>query len=149
MNRSHLENRGFRRDQEFSPISCWYKYDDRRGCKQRDLDEVPGEEIRSTSQTGQARTHHLVDTMNDGQTIFSLVTGEVKVPVHVVGTLSADVLAEAVVRAIYGPATGGRIADHCERNRAKVTRIARLIMKLHIHFQYVNLMLNLPKSSRT
>ena len=52
--------------------------------------------------------------MNDGDTIFSLATGEVKVPVDVVGTLSADVLAEAVVRAIRAAKGGGGLPAYCE-----------------------------------
>ncbi|MGG1576184.1 peptidase S58 family protein, partial [Fictibacillus sp. NRS-1165] len=41
-----------------------------------------------------------VHTMYDGDTIFSLATGEVSASVDLIGTLAADVLAEAVIQAI-------------------------------------------------
>lgn len=49
---------------------------------------------------GLARTIVPIHTMNDGDTVFSLATGQREASVDVIGALSAEVLAEAVVRAV-------------------------------------------------
>ena len=70
--------------------------------------------VAQMSHNGLARTIYPVHTMNDGDTIFSLATGEVKVPVDVVGTLCADVLTEAVVRAIRAAKGAGGLPAYCD-----------------------------------
>ena len=48
--------------------------------------------------------------MYDGDTIFALATGEVKADVSVVGTFAAEVMAEAIVRAVkMAKSAGGLI----------------------------------------
>lgn len=60
-------------------------------------------EAKKTAQmahNGLARTIRPIHTMYDGDTIFSVATGEVEASVDLIGTLSADVLAAAVIRAV-------------------------------------------------
>jgi L-aminopeptidase/D-esterase-like protein len=75
--------------------------------------------VAQMSHNGLARTIYPVHTMNDGDTIFSLATGKVNVPVDVVGTLSADVLAEAVVRAIRNAKGAGGLPAYCDIKEQK------------------------------
>lgn len=64
------------------------------------LTKAEATKIASLSQNGLARTIYPVHTMHDGDTIFSVATGGVDVPVDLLGTIAADVLAEAVIVAI-------------------------------------------------
>lgn len=56
--------------------------------------------VASLAQNGLARTIYPVHTMYDGDTIFAVATGGIDASVDLVGTLAADVLAEAVLVAI-------------------------------------------------
>lgn len=64
------------------------------------LTKAQASKIASMAQNGLARTIYPVHTMFDGDTIFSLATGDVDVSVDLVGTIAADVLAEAVILAV-------------------------------------------------
>lgn len=65
--------------------------------------------VAQMAHNGLARTIFPVHTMHDGDTIFAAATGGVDASVDLVGTLSADVLAEAVVNAIIAAETAGGI----------------------------------------
>ena len=56
--------------------------------------------IAQMAHDGLARCIYPVHTMSDGDTIFAATTGGVDVSVNLLGTLAADVLAQAVVNAI-------------------------------------------------
>jgi L-aminopeptidase/D-esterase-like protein len=64
------------------------------------LTKAQATKVAQMAHDGLARTIYPVHTMLDGDTIFAVATGGADVPVDVVGALSADVLAEAVVRAV-------------------------------------------------
>ncbi|CAM3427022.1 P1 family peptidase [Hydrogenibacillus schlegelii] len=58
---------------------------------------------------GLVRTIYPVHTMFDGDAIFALATGEVEADVNWVGTVAADVMAEAVVRAVKAARGAGGV----------------------------------------
>ncbi len=64
------------------------------------LDKAKANKIASMAHNGYARTMRPAHTMVDGDTIFTMGTGEIEVDTNVVGMLSARVMAEAVVRGI-------------------------------------------------
>lgn len=55
--------------------------------------------IASMAHNGFARSIRPVHTMSDGDSIYALSVGQVEAPLNMVGTLAADVMAEAVLRA--------------------------------------------------
>jgi L-aminopeptidase/D-esterase-like protein len=65
--------------------------------------------VAQMAHDGLARTINPVHTMYDGDTVFAVATGEVEASVDVVGALSAEVLAEAVVQAIVHAKEAGGI----------------------------------------
>ncbi|MFD3449635.1 P1 family peptidase [Microbacteriaceae bacterium 4G12] len=69
------------------------------------LTKVQVNKVASMAHDGLARTIHPIHTMYDGDTIFSVATGGVDTSTDLVGTITAEVLAEAVIAAIYA-ATG-------------------------------------------
>jgi len=52
------------------------------------------------AQDGYARTISPAHTMFDGDTIFCMATGEVEAGVNVVGAITAEVMARAIVKAV-------------------------------------------------
>ncbi len=62
----------------------------KRGCKK----------VAQMAQAGVARTVRPVHTMFDGDAIFALATGERPADVNIVGTFAAEVVAEAIQRAV-------------------------------------------------
>lgn len=61
------------------------------------------EEVNKVAQMahdGVARTIHPAHTMLDGDTIFALATGKRKAEVNIVGTFAAEVVAQAILRAV-------------------------------------------------
>lgn len=64
------------------------------------LTKSQANKVAQMAHDGLARTIYPVHTMNDGDTVFALATGQVETGVDLVGTLSAEMLAEAVVRAV-------------------------------------------------
>lgn len=56
--------------------------------------------VAQMAQDGVARTVRPAHTMYDGDTLFALATGDVEGDVNVVGAYAAEVVAEAVVRAV-------------------------------------------------
>ncbi|UFJ42379.1 P1 family peptidase [Brevibacillus humidisoli] len=71
------------------------------------LNKAQANKVAQMAHDGLARTIHPVHTMYDGDTIFALATGGVDASVDLVGSFSADVLAEAVVRAIWAAVAAG------------------------------------------
>ncbi|MFD2617477.1 P1 family peptidase [Terrilactibacillus laevilacticus] len=57
--------------------------------------------VASMAHDGLARTIYPVHTMHDGDTLFAVATSKVNATVDLVGTLTAEVLAEAVLNAIH------------------------------------------------
>ena len=101
-------------DQEFSPIPTGTNTTIAVVASNAILTKSQVNKVAQMSHNGLARTIYPVHTMNDGDTIFSLATGEVKASVDVVGTLCADVLAEAVVRAIRAAKGVGGLPAYCD-----------------------------------
>ncbi|WP_044640936.1 P1 family peptidase [Risungbinella massiliensis] len=64
------------------------------------LTKVQVSKVASMAHDGLARTIYPIHTMFDGDTIFSLATGGVEAPVDLVGAISAEVMADAVLAAI-------------------------------------------------
>jgi L-aminopeptidase/D-esterase-like protein len=56
--------------------------------------------VAQMAQDGLARTVRPAHTMLDGDTIFALATGEVKVDVNIVGAFAAEAFAQAMLRAV-------------------------------------------------
>ena len=63
------------------------------------LDKASATKVAQMAHDGLARAIRPVHTMFDGDTIFTLSTGDVAADINVAGTAAAEVMAEAVVRA--------------------------------------------------
>ena len=66
------------------------------------LTKAQATKIAQMAQDGLARTIYPAHTMGDGDTVFSLATGVLEGPANVtlIGALAADVMAEAILRAV-------------------------------------------------
>lgn len=64
------------------------------------LTKSQASKVASMAHDGLAKTIYPVHTMFDGDTIFSLATGDMLASVDLIGTIAADLLAEAVILAI-------------------------------------------------
>lgn len=72
------------------------------------LSKAEANKVAQMAHNGLARTIRPIHTTMDGDTVFAVGTGEVEASVDLVGTLAADVLAEAVVQAVkQATAAGG------------------------------------------
>jgi L-aminopeptidase/D-esterase-like protein len=71
------------------------------------LNKTEVTKVAQMAHDGLARTIFPVHTMHDGDTIFALSTGAVDAPADGVGAIAADVLAEAVVRAVQAATSAG------------------------------------------
>jgi L-aminopeptidase/D-esterase-like protein len=64
------------------------------------LDKSAAAKVAQMAHDGLARAIRPVHTMADGDTIFALSTGSAVADINVIGTAAAEVIAEAVVRAV-------------------------------------------------
>ncbi|RYL92504.1 peptidase S58 family protein [Sporolactobacillus sp. THM7-4] len=64
------------------------------------LNKAQMNKVASMAHDGLARTIYPIHTMYDGDTIFALSTGQLEATVDFIGTIAAEVLAEAVVNSI-------------------------------------------------
>jgi L-aminopeptidase/D-esterase-like protein len=76
------------------------------------LTKAGANKVAQMAHNGLARTINPVHTMYDGDTIFAIATGEVESSIDLVGTLSAEVLAEAVVKAVIHAREAGGLPAH-------------------------------------
>ncbi|WP_289136006.1 P1 family peptidase [uncultured Brevibacillus sp.] len=74
--------------------------------------KAEAKKVAQMAHDGLARTIRPIHTMFDGDTIFAVATGGIETSVDLVGTLSADALAEAVVRAVKSAAAAGGLPSH-------------------------------------
>jgi len=81
------------------------------------LNKAEANKVAQMAHDGLARTIRPIHTMHDGDTIFAVATGEVQTPVDLIGTLSAEVLAEAVLSAVKNADEAGGIPAYRDRNR--------------------------------
>lgn len=61
--------------------------------------------VAQTAHNGLARVISPVHTMFDGDTVFALATGEISADVNLVASMAVEVLARAVIRAVYNART--------------------------------------------
>ena len=71
------------------------------------LTKAQATKVAQMAQDGIARTIRPAHTMFDGDTIFTLATGEKKADVSTIGAYAAEVLAEAILRAVRMAASAG------------------------------------------
>ena len=71
------------------------------------LTNAQATKVAQMAQDGIARTIRPAHTLLDGDVIFALSTGTKKVDVSTVGAFAAEVLAEAIVRAVKTTKTEG------------------------------------------
>ena len=71
------------------------------------LTKAQAQKVAQMAHDGLARTIRPIHTMYDGDTIFAVATDEVGAAVDLVGALSADVLAEAVIQAVKAAKEAG------------------------------------------
>jgi L-aminopeptidase/D-esterase-like protein len=71
------------------------------------LTKAEATKVAQMAQDGLARSIRPAHTMLDGDTIFALATGEKKVDPSTVGAFAAEVVAQAIVRAVQKAATAG------------------------------------------
>jgi L-aminopeptidase/D-esterase-like protein len=69
------------------------------------LDKSRATKVAQMAQNGLARVIHPCHTMYDGDTVFALATGEISADVSLVGTLAQEMLAQAILRAVYAAET--------------------------------------------
>ncbi|ERM16496.1 P1 family peptidase [Brevibacillus laterosporus] len=87
------------------------------------LTKSEANKVAQMAHDGLARTIYPIHTMHDGDTIFAIGTGEVQASVDVIGALAAEVLAEAVVRAIKAAEPAGTIPSYRSRQGEKAEMI--------------------------
>jgi L-aminopeptidase/D-esterase-like protein len=73
------------------------------------LTKVQATKVAQMAQDGLARTIRPAHTMFDGDTIFALATGERKADVSLVGAFAAEVMAEAILRAVRRAKAAGAL----------------------------------------
>lgn len=76
------------------------------------LNKAQATKVAQMAQDGLARAIYPAHTMRDGDTVFAVATGDVDVPVDVVGALAAQVMAEAIVRAVVEAESAGGLPAH-------------------------------------
>ena len=70
------------------------------------LTKEEANKVAQMAHDGLARAVRPAHTMLDGDTIFALATGRKRADVNLVGAYAAEVVAEAIVRAVQAVATG-------------------------------------------
>ncbi|MFG0212602.1 P1 family peptidase [Brevibacillus porteri] len=76
------------------------------------LSKAEANKVAQMAHDGLARTIRPIHTMYDGDTIFAVATGGVEASVDLVGALSADVLAEAVIQAVKHAEEAGGLPSY-------------------------------------
>lgn len=71
------------------------------------FDKAQATKVAQMAHDGLARAVRPAHTMLDGDTIFALATGQKKADVSIVGTYAAEVLAQAIVRAVQAAKPAG------------------------------------------
>ncbi len=71
------------------------------------FDKAQTTKVAQMAQDGLARAVRPAHTMLDGDTVFALSTGEKKADVSLVGAFAAEVLAQAILRAVYAARPAG------------------------------------------
>jgi L-aminopeptidase/D-esterase-like protein len=71
------------------------------------FDKAQATKVAQMAHDGLARVIRPAHTMLDGDTIFSLATGQKKADVSIVGAYAAEVLAQAIVRAVHAARPAG------------------------------------------
>jgi L-aminopeptidase/D-esterase-like protein len=72
------------------------------------LTKAEATKVAQMAQDGLAQTIRPAHTMFDGDTVFALSTGKQKADVSTVGAFAAEIMAEAIVRAVQmAESTGG------------------------------------------
>ncbi|MDD2585688.1 MAG: P1 family peptidase [Syntrophomonadaceae bacterium] len=65
------------------------------------LDKAGATKVAQMAQNGLVKVINPVHTMFDGDTVFALATGELTADINLVGYLAAEVLSQAILRAVY------------------------------------------------
>ena len=71
------------------------------------LTKEEANKVAQMAQDGIARTVRPAHTMHDGDTLFALATGKKRVDVNIVGAYAAEVVAQAIVRAVMAAEAAG------------------------------------------
>ena len=87
-----------------------------------DLTKSQATKVAQMAQDGLARTIRPAHTMFDGDTIFALATGEQKADVSMVGAFAAEVMAEAILRAVRKAAPAGGLHGLFQPSQEKTKR---------------------------
>ncbi|MDN9012617.1 P1 family peptidase [Brevibacillus laterosporus] len=87
------------------------------------LTKSEANKVAQMAHDGLAGTIYPIHTMHDGDTLFAIGTGEVKASVDLIGAIAAEVMAEAVVRAIKAAEPAGTIPSYRSRQREKAEMI--------------------------
>jgi L-aminopeptidase/D-esterase-like protein len=73
------------------------------------LNKEQTNKVAQMAQDGIARAVRPAHTMFDGDTVFALSTGKVKADVNIVGAFGAEVLAQAILRAVHSARSVGEL----------------------------------------
>jgi L-aminopeptidase/D-esterase-like protein len=83
------------------------------------LTKAQATKVAQMAQDGLARAIRPAHTMFDGDTIFAIATGEKNADVSLVGAFAAEVMAEAILRAVKMAAPGGGLHGLFQQPREK------------------------------
>lgn len=86
------------------------------------LTKAQATKVAQMAQDGLARVIRPAHTMFDGDTIFALATGEKKADVSLVGAFAAEVMAEAILRAVWMAAPAGGLNGLFQKRPLKTKR---------------------------
>jgi L-aminopeptidase/D-esterase-like protein len=78
------------------------------------LTKEQANKVAQMAQDGIARAVRPAHTMFDGDTLFALATGGRAADVNLVGAMAAEVVAEAIVRAVKGAQSAGGLPAHTD-----------------------------------
>jgi L-aminopeptidase/D-esterase-like protein len=78
------------------------------------LTKAQATKVAQMAQDGIARTIRPAHTMLDGDVIFTLSTGSKKADVSIVGAFAAEVMAQAILRAVKMAKAAGGLHGICE-----------------------------------
>jgi L-aminopeptidase/D-esterase-like protein len=81
------------------------------------LTKAAATKVAQMAQDGLARVIRPAHTMFDGDTIFALATGEKAADISMVGAFAAEVMAEAIVRAVKKAAPAGGLTGLLSKRR--------------------------------
>ncbi|MEG1312156.1 MAG: P1 family peptidase [Peptostreptococcaceae bacterium] len=80
------------------------------------LDKAKCKKVSQMAQNGYARTIFPIHTPHDGDTIFTIATGEIETDITLLGSLATEVVEKSIINAIKNAETVGNILSYKDIN---------------------------------